>query len=75
MLATPDRRKKTLCHINLLRAYIKRDNRFYTNYIARNLIIQSDSNKPTLAEIIGTAAEIKSLTDLSTEQRRSTFLI
>ena len=29
--ATPDKRKKTLlCHINLLRAYIKRENRFDT---------------------------------------------
>ena len=72
--ATPDRSKKTLlCHINLLRAYIKRDNRFDTNYIARNLIIQNDWNKKTLTEIIGTAAKIKSLTDLPTEQRRSPF--
>ena len=61
MLAMPDRRKKTLlCHSNLLRAYIKRDNRFDTNYIARNLIIQNDWNKPTLTEIIGTVAEVNS---------------
>ena len=73
-LATPDRRKKILlCHINLLRAYIKRNNRSDTNYIARNLIIQNDWNKQTLTEIIGTEAEIKSLTDLPTDQRRSPF--
>ena len=74
MLVTPDRREKTLlCHINLLRAYVKRDNRFDTNYITRNLIIQNDWNKPTLTKIINKAAEVKSLTDLPTEQRRSRF--
>ena len=78
--------KKTLiCHINLLRAYIKRDNKLYcysitlfdslllfdTNYIAGNLIIQNDWNKPSLTEIIDKAAEVKSLTHLPTEQRRT----
>ena len=43
-----------------------------TNYIARNVIIQNDWNKPTLTEINDKAAEVKSLTDLPTEQRRST---
>ena len=37
------------------------------------MIIQNDWNKQTLTEIIGTAAEIKSLSDLPTEQRRSPF--
>ena len=62
LLETPDRRKKTLlCHMNLLRPYIERDNRFYDSAVSTTLIIQNDRDKPTLSVI--------------TESKDSCFLI
>ena len=52
LLERSDRRKKTLlCHINLLRPYIERDNRFDDSAVSTNLFIQSDWDKQTLPEI------------------------
>ena len=52
LLDTRDRRKKTLlCHINLLRSYIERNNRFDNSAVSTNLIIQNDWDKQTLSEI------------------------
>ena len=49
---TSDRRKKTLlCHINLLRPYVEKVNRFDDSAVSTNLIIQSDWYKQTLSEI------------------------
>ena len=52
MLETPDTGKKPLlCHVNLLRPYIERDNRFDDSAVSTNLIIQNYLDKPTLSQI------------------------
>ena len=52
LLETADRSKKTLlCHINLLRPYIERDNIFDDSAVSTYLIIQNDWDKPTLSKI------------------------
>ena len=51
LLETSDRRKTLLCHINLLRSYIERDNRFDDSAVSTNLIIQNDWDNSTLSEI------------------------